>query len=166
MNFEESSLAKFVKLNNINFLKGVNMDKAIIVYWSSTGNTEAMANSIAEGVKEAGKTPELVFVDNVNVDELLAQPAFAIGCPAMGAEELDESVESFVSEIEGKISGKSVLLFGSYDWGDGEWMRLWAERMQNAGATVIGGEGIIANLEPDDDAKEALVAAGKQLAAF
>lgn len=142
------------------------MDKAIIVYWSSTGNTEAMANSIAEGVKEAGKTPELVFVDNVNVDELLAQPAFAIGCPAMGAEELDESVESFVSEIEGKISGKSVLLFGSYDWGDGEWMRLWAERMQNAGATVIGGEGIIANLEPDDDAKEALVAAGKQLAAF
>ena len=142
------------------------MDKAIIVYWSSTGNTEAMANSIAEGVKEAGKTPELVFVDNVNVDELLAQPAFAIGCPAMGAEELDESVESFVSEIEGKISGKSVLLFGSYDWGDGEWMRLWAERMQNAGATVIGGEGIIANLEPDDDAKDALLASGKQLAGF
>ena len=142
------------------------MDKAIIVYWSSTGNTEAMANCIAEGVKQAGKTPELVFVDSVNVDELLAQPAFAIGCPAMGAEELDESVESFVSEIEGKISGKNVLLFGSYDWGDGEWMRLWAERMQNAGATVIGGEGIIANLEPDDDAKEALVAAGKQLAAF
>lgn len=142
------------------------MDKAIIVYWSSTGNTEAMANIIADGVKEAGGTPELVFVDSVNVDELLAQPAFAIGCPAMGAEELDESVESFVSEIEGKISGKSVLLFGSYDWGDGEWMRLWAERMQNAGATVIGGEGIIANLEPDDDAKDALLAAGKQLAGF
>ena len=142
------------------------MDKAIIVYWSSTGNTEAMANIIADGVKEAGGTPELVFVDSVNVDELLAQPAFAIGCPAMGAEELDESVESFVSEIEGKISGKSVLLFGSYDWGDGEWMRLWAERMQNAGATIIGGEGIIANLEPDDDAKDALLAAGKQLAGF
>ena len=135
------------------------MEKAIIVYWSSTGNTEAMANVIAEGVKAAGGTPELVFVDSVNVDELLAQPAFAIGCPAMGAEELDESVESFVSEIEGKVSGK-------YDWGDGEWMRLWVERMQNAGANIIGGEGIIANLEPDDDAKAALEAAGKQLAAF
>ena len=84
----------------------------------------------------------------------------------MGAEELDESVESFMSDIEGKLSGKNVLLFGSYDWGDGEWMRLWAERVQNAGATVIGGEGIIANLEPDDDAKAALEAAGKQLAAF
>jgi len=142
------------------------IEKAIIVYWSSTGNTEAMANVIAEGVKAAGGTPELVFVDSVNVDELLAQPAFAIGCPAMGAEELDESVESFVSEIEGKVSGKNILLFGSYDWGDGEWMRLWVERMQNAGANIIGGEGIIANLEPDDDAKAALEAAGKQLAAF
>ena len=137
------------------------MDKAIIVYWSSTGNTEAMANAIAEGVKAAGGTPELVFVD-----ELLAQPAFAIGCPAMGAEELDESVDSFVTEIEGKVSGKNILLFGSYDWGDGEWMRLWVERMQNAGANIIGGEGIIANLEPDEDAKAALEAAGKQLAAF
>lgn len=142
------------------------MDKAIIVYWSSTGNTEAMANAIAEGVKAAGGTPELVFVDSVNVDELLAQPAIAIGCPAMGAEELDESVDSFVTEIEGKVSGKNILLFGSYDWGDGEWMRLWVERMQNAGANIIGGEGIIANLEPDEDAKAALEAAGKQLAAF
>ena len=142
------------------------MDKAIIVYWSSTGNTEAMANAIAEGVKAAGGTPELVFVDSVNVDELLAQPAFAIGCPAMGAEELDESVDSFVTEIEGKVSGKNILLFGSYDWGDGGWMRLWVERMQNAGANIIGGEGIIANLEPDEDAKAALEAAGKQLAAF
>ena len=142
------------------------MEKAIIVYWSSTGNTEAMANAIADGVKAAGGTPELVYVDNVNVDELLAQPAFAIGCPAMGAEELDKSVDSFVSEIEGKVSGKNILLFGSYDWGDGEWMRLWVERMQNAGANIIGGEGIIANLEPDADAKAALEAAGKQLAAF
>ena len=142
------------------------MEKAIIVYWSSTGNTEAMANAIADGVKAAGGTPELVFVDSVNVDELLAQPAFAIGCPAMGAEELDESVDSFVTEIEGKVSGKNILLFGSYDWGDGEWMRLWVERMQNAGANIIGGEGIIANLEPDEDAKAALEAAGKQLAAF
>lgn len=142
------------------------MEKAIIVYWSSTGNTEAMANAIADGVKAAGGIPELVYVDNVNVDELLAQPAFAIGCPAMGAEELDESVDSFVSEIEGKVSGKNILLFGSYDWGDGEWMRLWVERMQNAGANIIGGEGIIANLEPDADAKAALEAAGKQLAAF
>ena len=140
------------------------MEKAIIVYWSSTGNTEAMANVIAEGVKAAGGTPELVFVDSVNVDELLAQPAFAIGCPAMGAEELDESVESFVSEIEGKVSGKNILLFGSYDWGDGEWMRIWQERMEKAGAVIVTGAGIIANNAPDSDAEASLKAAGAELA--
>lgn len=140
------------------------MEKAIIVYWSSTGNTEAMANVIAEGVKAAGGTPELVFVDSVNVDELLAQPAFAIGCPAMGAEELDESVDSFVSEIEGKVSGKNILLFGSYDWGDGEWMRIWQERMEKAGAVIITGAGIIANNAPDSDAEASLKAAGAELA--
>ena len=142
------------------------MEKAIIVYWSSTGNTEAMANAIADGVKAAGGTPELVFVDSVNVDELLAQPAFAIGCPAMGAEELDESVDSFVTEIEGKVSGKNILLFGSYDWGDGEWMRTWVDRMVEAGATIIGGEGVIANNEPDGDAEAALKAVGAELAAL
>ena len=140
------------------------MEKAIIVYWSSTGNTEAMANAIAEGVKAAGGTPELVFVDSVNVDELLAQPAFAIGCPAMGAEESDEAVDSFVTEIEGKVSGKNILLFGSYDWGDGEWMRTWVDRMKAAGANIVGGEGIIANNEPDAEAEKALKAAGEALA--
>ena len=140
------------------------MEKAFIVYWSSTGNTEAMANVIAEGVKAAGGTPELVFVDSVNVDELLAQPAFAIGCPAMGAEELDESVDSFVSEIEGKVSGKNVLLFGSYDWGDGEWMRTWQERMEKAGAVIVTGAGVIANNAPDSDAEASLKAAGAELA--
>ena len=143
------------------------MEKVSIVYWSQTGNTEAMANMLASGVEEAGASAQVIEVSDASASDLLSQAGFALGCPAMGAEELEDSVfEPFISEIESGLSGKKVVLFGSYDWGDGEWMRLWVERMQNAGANIIGGEGIIANLEPDDDAKAALEAAGKQLAAF
>ena len=141
------------------------MDKVYVVYWSQTGNTEAMAKMLVAGVEEAGKTAVLVEAENANVDELLAQKGFALGCPAMGAEELEDSVvEPLVAELEGKVSGKSLVLFGSYDWGDGEWMRLWVDRMTSAGTTVIGGEGVIANNEPDGEAEVALKAVGKELA--
>ena len=141
------------------------MDKVYVVYWSQTGNTEAMAKMLVAGVEEAGKQAVLVEAGDAKVDELLAQNGFAIGCPAMGAEELEVSVvEPLVAELEGKVSGKSLVLFGSYDWGDGEWMRLWVERMTNAGATVLGGEGVIANNEPDGEAEAALKAAAKKLA--
>ena len=101
------------------------MDKVYVVYWSQTGNTEAMAKMLVAGVEEAGKQAVLVEAGDAKVDELLAQNGFAIGCPAMGAEELEDSVvEPLVAELEGKVSGKSLVLFGSYDWGDGEWMRL------------------------------------------
>lgn len=141
------------------------MDKVYIVYWSQTGNTEAMAKMLASGVEEAGKTSVLVEAENVNVNELLEQKAFALGCPAMGAEELEDSVvEPLVASLEDKIAGKNLVLFGSYDWGDGEWMRLWVERMTNAGATVIGGEGVIANNEPDANAEGRLKTVAKELA--
>lgn len=141
------------------------MDKVYIVYWSQTGNTEAMAKMLASGVEEAGKTAVLVEAENVNVNELLEQKAFALGCPAMGAEELEDSVvEPLVASLEDKIAGKNLVLFGSYDWGDGEWMRLWVERMTNAGATVIGGEGVIANNEPDANAEGRLKTVAKELA--
>ncbi len=141
------------------------MDKVYVVYWSQTGNTEAMAKMLAAGVEEAGKTAVLVEAENVKTEDLLAEKGFAIGCPAMGAEELEESVvEPLVAELGGKVSGKSLVLFGSYDWGDGEWMRLWVDRMTAAGATVIGGEGVIANNEPDAEAEAALKAVAKELA--
>ena len=90
--------------------------------------------------------------------------ALALGCPAMGAEELEDTeFEPFFAGIEGKISGKKIALFGSYDWGDGEWMRLWADRVKAAGAEVVGGEGLIANNTPDDDALAKRKALGEQL---
>ncbi|MDD2978501.1 MAG: flavodoxin [Hespellia sp.] len=143
------------------------MENVKVVYWSGTGNTEAMAYYVAEGAKEGGAQAETISVESVDSAALLSDKCFALGCPSMGAEELEEStMEPFVAEIEGKVAGKQIVLFGSYGWGDGEWMRNWVERMEAAGATIIGGEGIIANASPDEDAIAQLKAAGKQLAAL
>ena len=89
---------------------------------------------------------------------------FALGCSAMGAEELEESeMEPFVAELEGKVSGKKILLFGSYGWGDGEWMRSWVERMTAAGAEMAEPEGVIANETPGSDELDSCKAAGAKL---
>ena len=136
-----------------------------VVYWSGTGNTQAMAEAIGEGIESAGAQANVISVDQASVDALAEEDVFALGCSAMGAEELEESeMEPFVAELEGKVSGKKILLFGSYGWGDGEWMRDWADRMKNAGAQLICEEGIIANEAPEDDVLEELKAAGKELA--
>ena len=141
------------------------MSKVSIVYWSGTGNTEAMANMIAEGVKEAGKEADVLPVSIASVADLQAASAFALGCPSMGVEQLEEAeMEPFMCELESGISGKQVGLFGSYGWGDGEWMRDWAERMKNAGAVLLREEGIITNDAPEDDMLEELKAAGQELA--
>lgn len=137
----------------------------MVVYWSQTGNTEAMAQAVAQGIEEAGKKAVVTEVSGASIDALKAASAFALGCPAMGAEVLEESeMEPFVMEVEGFAAGKKIGLFGSYGWGDGQWMRDWTERMVNAGAVVPGGEGVIVQEAPDDEALEACKALGKALA--
>ena len=132
--------------------------KTAVIYWSGTGNTEAMAKAVAEG---AGLSAVTVSEFSGDVSEY---DALALGCPAMGAEELEDTeFEPFFSSIEGKISGKKLALFGSYDWGDGEWMRLWADRVKAAGAEIVDGEGLIANNTPDDDALAKCKALGEKL---
>ena len=136
-----------------------------VVYWSSTGNTERMAEMLGEEIKSAGGEAEVCELSTVSPADLAGEDSFALGASAMGDEELDEGeVEPFVEELEKSVSGKKVALFGSYDWGDGEWMRKWADRMTEAGATVVNGEGVIANLTPDDDAVAACKALGAALA--
>ena len=116
------------------------MSKISVVFWTQGGNTESMANAVVEGIKEAGKEAEAVFVSDMNIDELKGEGVFALGCPAMGAEVLEESeMEPFVADVEGFASGKKIGLFGSYGWGDGQWMRDWEARMSGAGATIVGG---------------------------
>ena len=140
------------------------MDKVTIVFWSQSGNTESMANAVAEGVTAAGKEAVVVDVASASLDDLKAAKGFAMGCPAMGAEVLEEGeMEPFVSDVEGFAAGKTIALFGSYD---GQWMRDWVDRMSAAGATVINGEGVICQEAPDDDAIAACKDLGKQLAAL
>ena len=140
------------------------MSKISVVFWTQGGNTESMANAVVEGIKEAGKEAEAVFVSDMNIDELKGEGVFALGCPAMGAEVLEESeMEPFVADVEGFASGKKIGLFGSYGWGDGEWMRNWEEDCKEAGANLVC-ESVICQEEPDDDAVENCKALGKALA--
>lgn len=141
------------------------MDKVIVAYWSQTGNTAAMAAAIGEGITEAGKEAVVTDISSVSMDDLQAASAFALGCPAMGAEVLEEGeMEPFVTEVEAFASGKKIGLFGSYGWGDGQWMRDWSDRMKQAGAYVLGGEDAICCGAPDASAEEALKELGRQLA--
>lgn len=138
-----------------------------VVFWSQSGNTEAMANAIGDGIKEAGKDASVVYVGDANLADLASQSVFALGCPAMGAEVLEEmEMEPFVESVESFANGKQIALFGSYGWGDGEWMREWVTRMQAAGATIIQGEGLICHEAPDSEGLEECKALGKAMAAL
>ena len=141
------------------------MSKVAVVYWSSTGNTEAMANAVAEGAKEAGAEVTKFETADFSADKVDEFDAIAFGCPAMGAEVLEEAeMEPFVAEVEGFASGKKIALFGSYGWGDGEWMRDWEARMQSAGAELVGGAGLMCHETPDAEGLEECKELGRQLA--
>ncbi len=137
------------------------MNKLAIIYWSGTGNTQAMAEAVAEGAKEAGADVSLLTCAEVN--GISAYDTVALGCPAMGAEELEDS--EFLPMLEGiepELPGKKVALFGSYGWGDGEWMRTWEARCADKGITLAA-DSVMANEAPDDDALAACKALGAEL---
>ena len=143
------------------------MSKVAVIFWTSTGNTETMANAVLEGAKEVNPSADLFNVADISADDAANYDTLLLGCPAMGAEELEESeFEPFFAELEGSLSGKNVGLFGSYGWGDGEWMRSWAERTAAAGAKLVSEEGVMANEDPDDDALAACRELGKAAAAL
>ena len=130
------------------------MSQVYIVYWSGTGNTAAMADFVAEGVKAGGAEAVVLPVSAASVSDLANAKAFALGCPSMGAEQLEESeMEPFVMAVETFAKGKKIALFGSYGWGDGQWMRDWEERCQAAGAELAA-DSVIANDAPGDEEAE------------
>ncbi len=140
------------------------MAKISIVYWSGTGNTENMAQLIKEGAEGAGAEVAVCEVSDINPDDALGADIVVLGCPSMGDEVLEESeFEPFIEELEGKVSGKKIGLFGSYGWGDGQWMRDWEERMKSAGAVLISDYVIVQDAPEGDDA-EACKALGKAAA--
>lgn len=141
------------------------MSKIAVVYWSGTGNTEQMANAVAEGIQAAGGTAALLGPDEFAAADVAAYDALAFGCPAMGAEQLEEGeFEPMFSAVEGSLNGKRIALFGSYGWGSGEWMQDWAERCRQAGAVLLHDEGLAVNEAPDDEALDACRDLGRALA--
>ena len=139
------------------------MDKVIVAYWSQTGNTAAMAAAVGEGITEAGKEAVVTDISSVSMDDLQAASAFALGCPAMGDEVLEDTeFEPMFDGCKDALKGKNIALFGSYGWGDGEWMRNWEDSCKEAGANLVC-ESVICQEEPDDEATEACKALGAAL---
>ncbi len=139
------------------------MSKVAVVYWSGTGNTEAMANAVAEGAKEKGAEVSVLTSADFDSSQVDNYDAIAFGCPAMGAEELEDSeFLPMFEDCEPKLKDKKIALFGSYGWGDGEWMRTWEESCKSDGA-VLAIESVICNDAPDDDAETSCKALGASL---
>ena len=141
------------------------MSKVAVVYWSGTGNTEMMAQKVAEGAKEAGAEVSVLTCADFSADDVDAYDAIAFGCPAMGDEVLEDTeFEPMFDGCKDALKGKNIALFGSYGWGDGEWMRTWAERMEQAGAQIVGGEGLICHGTPGADAIDECESLGREVA--
>ncbi len=140
------------------------MSKIAIVYWSGTGNTESMAYAVSEGAKGAGADTALFTAAEFSGSQVNEYDAIAFGCPAMGAEELEETeFAPLFQDCKSSLSGKRVALFGSYGWGDGEWMRTWEDECRDCGA-VIAAESVICQETPDEDALQNCRALGAALA--
>ena len=139
------------------------MSKFAVVYWSGTGNTETMANYVAEGIQQTGNEADVLTAGEFNASMVADYEGIAFGCPAMGAEQLEESeFEPMFEEVKSELSGKKIVLFGSYGWGDGEWMRIWQEDCETIGVVFMA-DPLIINEAPSDD--EECVELGKALAA-
>ncbi|MBP3233351.1 MAG: flavodoxin [Eubacterium sp.] len=140
------------------------MSKVAVVYWSATGNTEAMAKAVGEAAVSKGAEVDYLGPAEFSSAKLGDYDAIAFGCPAMGAEVLEETeFEPMFTELEGSLSGKKIGLFGSYGWGDGQWMRDWQDRVTAAGANLVS-DGVMANNAPDDEALENCAELGRALA--
>lgn len=130
------------------------MASIAVVYWSDTGNTKEMADYVAEGARGAGAEVRVIEASDFGPGDLPDYDAFAFGCPAMGDEILEEDVfEPMFESVEKSLSGRRVGIFGSYDWGDGQWMRGWADRCRSAGIALVN-DGVIANLAPGNEDAE------------
>lgn len=140
------------------------MKNAAVIYWSGTGNTEAMAKAVLKGMRTVSPGAEIYTPSDVNAGLVASLDAVALGCPAMGAEMLEDSEFAPMFEsCESKLSGKKIALFGSYGWGDGEWMRTWEDTCRNDGASLVC-DSVICQEAPDDDALNACRSLGESLA--
>jgi flavodoxin short chain len=142
------------------------MANILLVYWSGTGNTEIMAEKIKEGLEQQGANVDFKTVDQVEPDDVSSYDKVVFGCPSMGVETLEEDeFEPFFEQVESLLSGKKVALFGSYGWGEGEWMDAWVERTQATGAQLFD-DGLRINSTPSSEEEEKCVQFGADFANF
>ena len=140
------------------------MSKVAVVFWSGTGNTQAMAEAVVAGAQDAGAQVDLLNSDEFSAAKVAEYDAIGFGCPSMGTEQLEESsFEPMFAEVESKLSGKKIALFGSFGWGDGQWMREWESRCDDAGANLVS-DSVICNETPNDDGLNSCRALGASLA--
>lgn len=143
------------------------MADVLLVYWSGTDNTKIMAEKIKEGIESTGQTVLFKSVDEVDESIVEDFDKIAFGCPSMGIEELEEEeFEPFFSSIEYMLEGKKVALFGSYGWGEGEWMESWVERTLDKGALVFKEQGLIINSTPSTKEEEDCNRFGREFAEY
>lgn len=143
------------------------MANVLVVYWTGTGNTEIMAEKIKEGLENAGETVDFRTVDAVDPSEVEDFDKIAFGCPSMGVETLEEDeFEPFFEEVEGMLAGKKIALFGSYGWGEGEWMDAWEDRARDAEAKLFNDAGLKLNSTPSSEEEDECVAYGEAFAKF
>ncbi len=139
------------------------MSKIAIVFWSGTGNTAQMAQAISDGASVAGAETKLINASEFGPNDMDEYDAIALGCPAMGAEVLEETeFQPMFDSIESGLSGRKIALFGSYGWGDGEWMRQWEEQVKADGALLVG-DPVIAHEAPDENVLYECRALGRSL---
>ena len=139
------------------------MSKIAVVYWSGTGNTEAMAMAVAQGARDKGAEVSVLTPSEVSSDQVGNYDAIAFGCPSMGDEQLEESeFEPMFTDCKSGLKGKNIALFGSYGWGDGEWMRSWEELCANDGMKLVC-DSVICNETPDEEALAACRSLGAAL---
>ena len=137
--------------------------QTIVIYWSGTGNTEMMAEALYEGIKENDQGARCLRVDEAMPEHVKEAEIIVLGCPSMGDEILEEDeMEPFIESIKDVVANKKVLLFGSYGWGDGEWMRDWEARMEGYQAHLIQ-DSLIINETPSQDDLEMCKEIGKKL---
>ena len=140
------------------------MKKIAVVYWSGTGNTEQMANAVAEGARKAGAEATLLTPAEFDAGKIREYEAFAFGCPAMGSETLEDmEFEPMFNDCANALGSRPIALFGSYGWGDGEWMRSWERTCEDAGLNRVH-DSVICCEAPDDDALAACRDLGAALA--
>lgn len=140
------------------------MAEIAVIYWSGTGNTEAMANAVVEGIKEAGQEADLFFVSDISAADAGKYAKVALGCPAMGSEVLEEGeFQPFWDDVQGELNGKPCALFGSYSWADGEWMKTWQGEAEDAGLSLVA-DGLAIYEAPDDEGEQKCKDLGAALA--